>query len=53
MIRLSLLVACLLAALAAPAQTVLDPALVERVRTLAETAARAAAPPNTRVAVSQ
>lgn len=51
MIRLSLPVACLLAALAAPAQTVLDPALVERVRTMAETAARAAAPPNTRVAV--
>jgi len=30
---------------------VLDPALLERVRVLAETAARAAAPPNTRVAV--
>lgn len=51
MIRPSLLAACLLGATLAPAQTALDPALVERVRTLAETAARAAAPPNTRVAV--
>jgi len=49
--RATLLLVCLLAAFAARAQTVLDPALLERVRLLAETAARAAAPPNTRVAV--
>ncbi|MEO6276683.1 flagellar basal body P-ring formation chaperone FlgA [Roseateles sp.] len=35
----------------AQAQTVLDPALIERVRQLAEAAARATAPPGTRVAV--
>ncbi|MDR7335033.1 flagellar basal body P-ring formation chaperone FlgA [Roseateles asaccharophilus] len=35
----------------ARAQSVLDPALLERVRQLAETAARATAPPETRVAV--
>ncbi len=51
MLRATLLVVCLLAALPGRAQTVLDPALLERVRVLAETAARAAAPPNTRVAV--
>lgn len=51
MLRATLLLVCLLAALAARAQTVLDPALLERVRLLAETAARAAAPPETRVAV--
>lgn len=51
MLRPCLLAACLLVAPLAPAQTVLDPALVERVRVLAETAARAAAPPSTRVAV--
>jgi len=51
MLRAALLLVCLLAAFAARAQTVLDPALVERVRVLAETAARAAAPPGTRVAV--
>ena len=43
--------ACLLAAAPAPAQTALDAALIERVRVLAETAARAAAPAGTRVAV--
>lgn len=51
MLRVALLLVCLVAATAARAQTVLDPALLERVRVLAETAARAAAPPNTRVAV--
>lgn len=51
MLRATLLLVCLLAALPGRAQTVLDPALLERVRVLAETAARAAAPPNTRVAV--
>ncbi len=51
MLRATLLLVCLLAALPGQAQTVLDPALLERVRVLAETAARAAAPPNTRVAV--
>lgn len=51
MIRITLLLACLLTGFAGQAQTVLDPALLERVRVLAETAARAAAPPNTRVAV--
>lgn len=49
--RLALLLCCLFAGLSARAQTVLDPALVERVRQLAETAARATAPPGTRVAV--
>ncbi|MFG6465621.1 flagellar basal body P-ring formation chaperone FlgA [Roseateles sp. BYS87W] len=42
---------CLLAALPVRAQAPLDPALLERVRTLAETAARAAAPADTRVTV--
>lgn len=56
MLRLTLPVVCLVAAglltaVSAGAQTVLDPALIERVRVLAETAARAAAPPNTRVVV--
>lgn len=51
MLRVALLLVCLVAATVARAQTVLDPALLERVRVLAETAARAAAPPNTRVAV--
>lgn len=51
MLRVALLLVCLVVATAARAQTVLDPALLERVRVLAETAARAAAPPNTRVAV--
>lgn len=51
MLRAALLLVCLLAATACRAQTVLDPALLERVRVLAETAARAAAPPDTRVAV--
>lgn len=55
MLRLTLLVACLLATVLARAQALpepsLDPALLERVRALAEQAARAAAPPGTRVAV--
>lgn len=51
MLRAALLLVCLLAATACRAQTALDPALLERVRVLAETAARAAAPPDTRVAV--
>lgn len=55
MLRATLLIVCLLATglpvRAQTAPTVLDPALLERVRVLAETAARAAAPPNTRVAV--
>lgn len=51
MLRASLLLVCLLAALPGGAQTALDPALLERVRELAETAARAVAPPNTRIAV--
>jgi flagella basal body P-ring formation protein FlgA len=51
MLRATLLLVCLLAALPGRAQTVLDPALLERVRVLAETAARAAAPANTRVSV--
>ncbi|RZJ08706.1 MAG: hypothetical protein EOP39_13210, partial [Rubrivivax sp.] len=46
-----LVVLGLLAGLNAQSQTVLDPELVERVRVLAETAARATAPPGTRVAV--
>lgn len=49
--RIAFLLYVLLAGSGAQAQTVLDPALVERVRQLAETAARATAPPNTRVAV--
>lgn len=49
--RIASLSCLLLAGLNAQAQTVLDPALVERVRVLAETAARATAPPGTRVAV--
>ena len=53
--RTASLLCLLLAGLSAQAQmappTVLDPALVERVRQLAETAARATAPPNTKVAV--
>ena len=49
--RLAFVLCCLLTGLGARAQTVLDPALVERVRQLAETAARATAPPHTRVAV--
>lgn len=53
MLRLVLLLLCLLAAPPGHAQgaAVLDPALIERVRVLAETAARATAPPDTRVAV--
>ncbi|MFT7774858.1 flagellar basal body P-ring formation chaperone FlgA [Roseateles sp.] len=51
MLRVALLLVCLLAAGAPRAQTVLDPALLERVRVLAETAASATAPPNTRVSV--
>ncbi|MBI3348433.1 MAG: flagellar basal body P-ring formation protein FlgA [Burkholderiales bacterium] len=49
--RLAFVLCCLLTGLSARAQTVLDPALIERVRQLAEAAARATAPPNTRVAV--
>ena len=49
--RIALLLCGLLAGLCAQAQTVLDPALIERVRQLAETAARATAPAGTRVAV--
>ena len=49
--RIAFLMCLALAGVGARAQTVLDPALVERVRQLAETAARATAPPNTRVAV--
>lgn len=53
--RIAFLLCCLFTGLCAQAQTapqtVLDPALIERVRQLAETAARAAVPPNTRVAV--
>ena len=55
MLRRTAFLPCLLIAgmswLSVQAQTTLDPALVERVRQLAETAARAAAPPDTRVAV--
>ncbi len=52
MLRLMASLLCLLlAGLNAQAQAVLDPALVERVRQLAETAARATAPPGTRVVV--
>lgn len=49
--RIAFVLCCLLTGLCAQGQTVLDPALIERVRQLAETAARAAAPPGTRVAV--
>lgn len=53
--RTAFLLCGLLAGLGAqaqtPPQTVLDPALIERVRQLAESAARATAPPGTRVAV--
>jgi flagella basal body P-ring formation protein FlgA len=49
--RTAFLLCLLLPALGAWGQTALDPALVERVRQLAETAARATAPPGTRVAV--
>lgn len=53
--RIAFLLCCLFTGLGAQAQTVpqsvLDPALIERVRQLAEAAARAAAPANTRVAV--
>lgn len=52
MLRRSALLLCLLlAGWSARAQSALDPALLERVRELAETAARASAPPQTRVAV--
>lgn len=52
MLRRTTFLLCLsLAGWHAQAQTVLDPALIERVRQLAETAARATAPPGTRVAV--
>jgi flagellar basal body P-ring formation protein FlgA len=49
--RIAFLLCLLLTGLTARAQTVLDPALIERVRQLAETAARATAPAGTRVAV--
>lgn len=49
--RTAFLLCLLLAGWPARAQTVLDAALVERVRQLVETAARVAAPPDTRVAV--
>lgn len=49
--RLAFVLCCLLTGLSARAQAVLDPALIERVRQLAEAAARATAPPNTRVAI--
>lgn len=52
MLRRTAFLSCLLlAGWPACAQSVLDPALVERVRQLTETAARASAPPNTRVSV--
>lgn len=52
MLRRTASLSCLfLAGLNAQAQTALDPALIERVRQLAETAARATAPPGTKVAV--
>ena len=51
MLRATLLIVCLLLAAPTRAQTVLYAALLERVRTLAETAARAGAPAGTRVAV--
>lgn len=49
--RIAFLSFLLLTGWSARAQTALDPALVERVRQLAETAARVTAPPHTRVAV--
>lgn len=49
--RIAFVLCCLLLGPAARAQTVLDPALIERVRQLAEAAARATAPAGTRVAV--
>jgi flagella basal body P-ring formation protein FlgA len=52
MLRATLLLVCLsAAAFAARAQAAFDPALLERVRALAETAARAAAPAKARVVV--
>lgn len=52
MLRRTAFLSCLLlAGWPACAQSVLDPALVERVRQLTETAARASAQPNTRVSV--
>jgi len=52
MLRRTAFLLCLsMAGVCAHAQTALDPALVERVRQLAEAAARATAPPDTRVAV--
>ena len=51
MLRRLMPLACLLAVSPALAQAALDAALLERVRVLAETAARAAAPAGTRVAV--
>jgi flagella basal body P-ring formation protein FlgA len=49
--RAAFLLCLLLTGWSAAAQTALDPALLERVRQLAESAARATAPPGTRVAV--
>jgi flagella basal body P-ring formation protein FlgA len=49
--RIAFLLCLALAGVGARAQTVLEPALLERVRLLAETAARATAPAGTRVAV--
>ena len=49
--RIAFLLSLLTAGLPTQAQTVLDPALIERVRQLSEAAARATAPPGTRVAV--
>jgi flagella basal body P-ring formation protein FlgA len=49
--RAAFLLCLLLTGWSARAQTALDPALLERVRQLAEAAARATAPPDTRVAV--
>lgn len=52
MLRRTASLSCLfLAGLSAQAEATLAPALIERVRQLAETAARATAPPGTRVAV--
>lgn len=49
--RIAFLLCLSLTGVSARAQTVLDPVLIERVRQLAETAARATAPPGTRVMV--
>lgn len=49
--RIAFLLCLLMAGPSARAQTALDPALLERVRQLVETAARATAAPGTRVAV--